>query len=135
MRNLLQIEDEAYFTELKSRKTFPLHLHWDGSIPVEELFSLAQKRRKKLLLPEKDVHNKRIFYASEKEKEINSQKELRQFQHGLLHKYKITDVFNVPISFMQTKEDLNETARALCRYLQKQNSPYAEVRFAPQYHL
>ncbi len=132
---MLVIDDLEYFEQLKARKTFPLHLHWDGSIPVEELFSLARKRGEKLFLPEKDVHDQPILYASEEEKKINSPEELRQFQHELLHKYNIIDVFGIPISFMQTKDDLNETARALCRYLQGQNSPYVEVRFAPQYHL
>ncbi len=134
LRRQLVIDDKNYFAQLRERKTFPLHLHWDGSIPVEELFSLAQKKKRKLLLPRKDVHGNELHYPSEEEREVKSAEELRRFQYGLLHTYDITDVFSVPISFMQTKEDLSEMAMALCRYLKRQNSPYAEIRFAPQYH-
>ncbi len=131
----LVIEDEEYFKQLRARKTFPLHLHWDGSIPVESLFSLAERRQRQLFLPDKDLNDQTITYTSDAERLIDTPEKLRQFQHGLLTRYKMGDVFGVPISFMQTKEDLAEMAIALCRYLKEQNSPYAEVRFAPQYHL
>lgn len=134
-KKLLVIEDQEYFKLLKARKTFPLHLHWDGSIPVESLFSLAERRGRQLFLPDKDLNDQTITYTSDAERLIDTPQKLRQFQHGLLTRYKMGDVFGVPISFMQTKDDLAEMAIALCRYLKEQNSPYAEVRFAPQYHL
>ncbi len=131
----LVIEDKEYFKQLRARKTFPLHLHWDGSIPVESLFSLAEKRGRQLFLPDTDLNDQTITYTSDAERLIDTPKKLREFQYGLLTRYKMGDVFGIPISFMQTKENLTEMARALCQYLKQQNSPYAEVRFAPQYHL
>ena len=130
----LIIEDPAYLEELRQKKVPALHIHWDGSLPAEELFALAQKRGRELLLPEKDVLGKIIPYASPQERVIDSAEKLRDFQMGLLKKYSIIDVFSVPVSFMQTKEDLVQTALAHCKYLKAQNIPYAESRFAPQYH-
>lgn len=131
----LVIDDLEYFEGLKARKTFPLHLHWDGSIPVESLFSLTERRGKMIFLPDKDINGERIRYDSFTQRLISTPEKLREFQYGLLTRYKMGDVFGIPISFMQSKEDLEEMAKALCRYLKTQNTPYAEVRFAPQYHL
>ncbi len=134
-RKRLVIEDQEYFEQLNTRKKFPLHLHWDGSIPVESLLSLAERRGRQLFLPDKDINDQTITYTSDAERLIDTPEKLRQFQYGLLTRYKMGDVFGIPISFMQTQEDLTEMAKALCQYLKQQNSPYAEVRFAPQYHL
>ncbi|HLD72598.1 MAG TPA: hypothetical protein VJA23_03355 [Candidatus Nanoarchaeia archaeon] len=131
----LVIDDLEYFEELKARKTFPLHMHWDGSVPVGSLFSFTERRGKMIFLPDNDINGERIRYDSFTQRLISTPEKLREFQYGLLTFYKMGDVFGIPISFMQTKEDLEEMAKALCRYLKTQNSPYAEVRFAPQYHL
>lgn len=133
-KKLLVIDDPAYLEELRQKKVPALHIHWDGSLPAEELFALAQKRGRELLLPEKDVLGNGIPYASPQERVIDSAEKLREFQMSLLKKYSIVDVFSVPVGFMQTKEDLTATAVAHCRYLKEQNIPYAESRFAPQYH-
>ena len=131
----LTIDDNEYLEALRKKKTFPLHLHIDGSIPVGTLFSMAKKRGRVLKLPKKDANEQEISYSSEKERIIDSEEKLREFQYGLLSKYHINDVFDIPISFMQTRDDIVETCVALSHYLRTQNSPYAEVRFAPQYHL
>lgn len=131
----LTIDDNEYLEALRKKKTFPLHLHIDGSIPVGALFSMAKKRKLVLKLPEKDANGQGIMYNSEEERIINSKEKLREFQYGLLSKYHINDVFDIPISFMQTRDDIVETCVALSHYLKTQNSPYAEARFAPQYHL
>lgn len=120
--------------KLKHRKTFPLHLHWDGSLPAKHLFNLAKEKGRELLLPEEDISGCRIEYKSGEERIIRSAEELEDFMHNL-RRYQLVDVFNIPISFMQTKKDLLSAAMLLCQYLKEQNSPYAETRFAPQYHI
>lgn len=114
-------------------KTFPLHLHWDGSLPAKYLLRLAKEKGRELLLPEKDINGNKIEYKCKEERIIKNPKELESFMHSL-RKYSLVDVFSVPVSFMQTKEGLMSAAMSLCKYLKTQNSPYAEARFAPQYH-
>jgi len=133
MGNNLFIEDEAYFKKLKKKETFPLHIHWDGAIPAEHLYSLAQKRGQEIILPEKDLNGKVINYPNPASRLIHTPDELYTFLTDF-KTYNIIDIFNVPIRFMQTKKDLISAAIAHCKYLKSQNSPYAETRFAPQYH-
>ncbi|MFH1173637.1 MAG: hypothetical protein V1725_00710 [archaeon] len=121
--------DEAF----RKRSVFPLHLHWDGSIPAEALFAQAQRQHKKLLLPEKDSEGRPLAYASEEERMISSPIQLQQVLYEL-RKYAMMDVFGIPIGLMQSPDALHEAAFGLCAYLQEQHVPYAEVRFAPQYH-
>ena len=130
----LVIDDIPYLESLKKRKVAALHIHWDGSIPAEDLFALAQKKERTLLLPENDIEGRSIAYASQEERIIHSAEKLKAFQMNL-RRYSIVDVFSVPVGFMQMKEDLIEMAKLHCRYLRSQNIPYAESRFAPQYHL
>ena len=61
----LKIDDFQYLNELNQVKKFPLHIHWDGSIPAEDIFKLAGKRGKKIFLPEYDIHGERIKYSNE----------------------------------------------------------------------
>ena len=131
----LVFDDKPYLEQLRQREVFVHHIHWDGSLPADALFAFYQRRGKPLLLPERDVHGTHLIYASEAQREIDSEEKLREFQMGLLTKYDITDVFAVPIGAMQTEQDLKEMAVAHCRYLQSQNIPYAETRFAPYYHM
>lgn len=121
------------FDGIKKRKTFPLHIHWDGSIPAEDLFAMAKARNKELLLPEHDINGEKIIYETQDKRIIHSAAELRSFMTNL-RKYNLINVFSVATGFMQTKEDLIATAVAHCKYLKSQNSFYAETRFAPQYH-
>ncbi|MFW5782079.1 MAG: adenosine deaminase family protein [Candidatus Muiribacteriaceae bacterium] len=127
------IKDREYFEKLKNIPQFPLHIHWDGSIPAHEIWKLAQKKGMKLTLPEKDRLGKKIEYRSPDDMLIKDEDHLREFFMDL-NRYHIVDVFSIPVSFMQTKDDLIFMAKAHCRYLKSQNVPYAETRFAPQYH-
>lgn len=130
----LKITDEQYIADLKKKQVFPLHIHWDGSIPAQYLFELAKSRGIELFLPNKDINGKEISYKTNDEKLIHNPKELQSFMTNL-RKYSIIDVFSVATRFMQTKNDLIETAVAHCEYLKSQNCVYAETRFAPQYHI
>ncbi|MCK9226104.1 MAG: hypothetical protein M0Q02_13610, partial [Candidatus Muirbacterium halophilum] len=119
--------------KLKKIPQFPLHIHWDGSIPADEVWNLSQKKGLKLKYPELDRERNKINYKDEQSQIINSKEKLKTFFMDL-NTYHIIDVFSIPVGFMQTKEDLIEMAKAHCRYLKAHNIPYAETRFAPQYH-
>ncbi|MFA5478821.1 MAG: hypothetical protein WC002_01035 [Candidatus Muiribacteriota bacterium] len=129
----MKIENNEYFEKIKKITAFPVHLHWDGSIPAKELFDWSKQKGITLYYPERDRERNIINYKSEKEKIIDNFEKLKEFFMDL-NTYHIVDVFNIPVSFMQTKEDLIEMAKAHCRYLKSQNIEYAETRFAPQYH-
>src|SRR3989344_1460141 len=131
----LTFPDRVYLEQCWQRRTFLNHIHWDGSLLAEDLFALAQKRGRELLLPEFDNEGKRINYSSPSERVIGSTAKLKEFQQGLFNKYSIIDIFAIPISFMQTREDIIAMAVAHCHYLKSQNTLYAESTFAPQYHL
>ena len=134
MKPQITFEDTSYLEAQKQRSVPVNHIHWDGSIPAEDLFDFYQAEGQTLLLPEKDVAGNPLTYESEKERVIDSPEKLREFQTGLLTKYGIVDVFAVPVGAMQTKESLKAMARAHCRYLKEHNIPSAETRFAPIYH-
>ncbi|MFH1064016.1 MAG: hypothetical protein V1729_02975 [Candidatus Woesearchaeota archaeon] len=129
----LVMDEFEYLAEMREKQTFPLHLHWDGSIPAKDIFNLAQQRGETLYLPDKDKDGRRIHYDSPQDKVIDSPEMLEKFFHDL-RDYQMVDVFGKVTQFMQTDDDLKATALALCSYLKEQNSPYAEVRFAPFYH-
>jgi len=129
----LCIHDQHYLEQLQKKKVFPLHIHWDGSLPAEQLFDLATTRGIDLLLPEHDIHGQTISYDTPDKRCIHTAQELQHFMKNL-RRYNIIDVFSIPTGFMQTKQDLIATAIAHSKYLQSQNVPYAETRFAPQYH-
>ncbi|MGM0607386.1 MAG: adenosine deaminase family protein [Candidatus Muiribacteriota bacterium] len=129
----MQIKDKVFLNKLKKLPLFPLHLHWDGSIPARDIFERSKKKGITLYYPEKDRERNIIHYKNEEEKIINSVDKLKNFFMDL-NTYHIVDVFYFPVSFMQTKEDLIQMAKAHCKYLKEHNIPYAETRFAPQYH-
>ena len=133
MLNNSSMQDMQFFEALKKRVVFPLHLHWDGSIPAEHLFRMAKVRGQDLFLPDKDVNGCAIRYGSDVARMIKSSSQLEKVLHGL-RKYDLVQVFSYATRFMQTREDLALSAHALCDYLRSQNVRYAEARFAPQYH-
>lgn len=88
-----------------------LHLHLDGSIPLPFLYKIVDQT----------VSKKQI-----KERAIVSQN-----CHSLTE---YLEKFDLPISVMQTKENLEEITYQLGKELQKENVIYAEIRFAPFFH-
>ena len=126
----LKFDDVAYLDQCRQRASFLTHIHWDGSIPPQDLWNFYKKKDKKLSLPEKYIDGT----AVQGDREIKSIEQLREFQMGLFSKYDIVSVFGVPTGAMQTAEDIKSMALAHSRYLKSQNTVYAESRFAPQYH-
>ncbi|PLX17702.1 MAG: hypothetical protein C0601_06635 [Candidatus Muiribacterium halophilum] len=129
----MKISNEKLLNKLKQLPQIPLHIHWDGSIPSKDMFELSIKNNKRLLYPEKDRLGNKINYSCDKDRIIDTQEKLSEFVMQL-DKYHIVDVFSIPVSLMQTKENLFKMAYAHALYLKNNNTPYAETRFAPQYH-
>ncbi|MBI4152860.1 hypothetical protein HY495_04060 [Candidatus Woesearchaeota archaeon] len=128
--NKLHFDDESYLSAMQRRTNVLNHIHWDGSIPADDLWRFYQDNRKKLFLLEKYIDGTRV----EGDREIKSADELRSFQTNLFTKYDIVSVFSIPVGAMQTEEDIKAMAVAHCRYLRSQRTVYAESRFAPWYH-
>ncbi len=125
----LIFDDAAFLEALRQRPAHVPHIHWDGSIPFEELWQHYQRKGEKLFLPEKHHDGTPVT----RNREINSVEELLAFRDGMFTQYGLVDVFKVPTMAMQTTEDLQKMAVAHCRYLQSQNIRSAETRFAPWY--
>jgi len=88
-------------------KKVELHLHLDGSIMLD-----TAKRLSKL----DNVEDQMIATNVENLKEYLTK-------------------FDLPISLMQTKENLKEISKDLVNKLEKDNVIYAEVRFCPLFHI
>ena len=97
------------FEELKNLKKVELHLHLDGSVMIPTLSKLTGKS-------EEELKNQMI--APSKCENLSE----------------YLTKFDLPIRFMQTKENLEIVAKDLVNYLKKENVIYAEIRFAPQFH-
>lgn len=95
---------------IKKMPKIELHMHLDGSIPIPYVM-------KKYNLKKEDVQ--KYMIADDKCKNLND----------------YLEKFNYPISIMQTKEQLQEITIALLEELKRQNVVYAEIRFAPQFHI
>ena len=95
--------------EIKKLKKIELHLHLDGSVSIDRLNKLSN-----------------IQVSTLKEKMIAN----NQCQNLTEYLTK----FDLPISYMQTKENLKNIANDLVDYLESENVIYAEIRFAPQFH-
>lgn len=95
--------------EIKKIKKIELHLHLDGSVSL----SLASK-----------LSNLSIENCREKMVASLVCHDLSEY----LTKFKL------PISLMQTKENLKLIAADLVNRLEKENVIYAEIRFAPIFH-
>ena len=93
-----------------------LHLHLDGSLPLETVRALAQ--RQGVALPEGDA--------------------LRQSLRVSPHCASLNDYlthFELPKALLQTPEALAQGTRELAQSLPAQGVVYAEIRFAPQLHM
>ena len=90
---------------IRDLKKVLLHIHLDGSVRIETANELLNK----------DVT-----------------KEMTQKKYNDLNDY--LTKFAVPISIMQTKENLERISEELAIDLKKDNIIYAEIRFAPIFH-
>lgn len=86
-----------------------LHLHLDGSIPLSVASSLSG-------LSLEEVKTKMI--ATDKCENLSE----------------YLTKFDLPISIMQSRENLIRVSQEVVKYLESQNVIYAEVRFAPMFH-
>ncbi len=93
-----------------------LHLHLDGSLSPATARTLAQ--RANISLPEGEEDLEKLLSCSPQCRDLNE----------------YLTKFDLPCRLMQTEENLEEAAFALCRELQEKRYVYAEIRFAPQKH-
>lgn len=95
--------------EIQQLKKIELHFHLDGSVPISILKKLSglneEEITKEMIAPDK-CHNLSVYLKK----------------------------FDLPLTFMQTKEDILNIANEIIKYFESQNIIYAEVRFAPTFH-
>lgn len=95
-----------------------LHLHLDGSLPIDTVIKLASMQNIKL--PTNDIEELKYKYLM-----VNKDcKDLTEY----------LERFTLPLTLMQTKESLKISIYDLLSELKKEGLIYAEVRFAPQLH-
>lgn len=94
-----------------------LHRHLDGAVKPEVIFSLARKSN--IDLPVDNLKELKRYYRITKKTSVEE----------------IMKKFDIVISLMQTPENLQTIAYEQVRDLHDDNIVYAEVRFAPQYHI
>ena len=95
-----------------------LHLHLDGSLPLDSIFRLAELGCVKL--PAEQLSELTHYLVADPEC-----KDLTEF----LNK------FDLPIALLQTETCLELAVYELLRTISKQGVIYAEIRFAPGSHL
>lgn len=95
-----------------------LHCHLDGSVRPETVFELLKKEGN--LSDEETVDDIR-------------QKMVCRWDCESLDEY--LERFALPGTVLQTKENLTRVTKELMEDLQKDGVVYAEIRFAPQFHL
>ena len=97
------------YDEIKNLKKVELHLHLDGSVKIDTLAKISKEPinilKSKMIAPE---------------------------QCENLSEY--LTKFDIPIEYMQTKENLILIAKELTDYIETENIIYAEIRFAPMFH-
>ncbi len=102
---------------MKIKNKIDLHLHIDGSVRPETVYELSRKYH---VEPEcnmtlDEIRNSMIIPEGEYDPDFLT--------------------FNPPIRAMQTPEGLTRTTKELVERLESEGLIYAELRFAPQYHL
>ena len=96
-------------------KKIDLHLHFDGSLPIEWAWETAQK--------ELGLTDKEAFIKS---------MQVDEDTHSL---YDYLARFDMPLKLLQSEDNLYEAMKALILELDQQGLLYAEIRFAPQQHI
>lgn len=96
--------------DIKKMKKIELHIHLDGSVEPATIAEMSGKSYDEVypLLVAPDKCENLSEYLTK---------------------------FDLPCSFMQTKEDLTRIANDIVKYFESQNVIYAEVRFAPSWHV
>ena len=87
-----------------------LHLHLDGSVMIETAVELTGSSREDLIVE---------MVASDKCDNLSD----------------YLTRFDLPISIMKSRDNLYRVAKDLVNYLERENVVYAEVRFAPMFHV
>lgn len=95
-----------------------LHLHFDGSLPIDSVWEQLQKQG-----IETDITDKEML-RDEMVCPIDCQS---------LNEYLAK--FTLPLSVLQTEDGIRECMRDLVKELASEQMLYAEIRFAPQLHL
>ena len=95
--------------DIKKLPKIELHLHLDGSISIDTASQILNKSKETL---------KNEMVAKEKCLDLNE----------------YLTKFSLPVSIMQTKEQLLSISKDLIKQLKNDNVIYAEVRFAPIKH-
>lgn len=95
-------------------KKIDLHLHFDGSLPIESAYKLAR---------ELGMTNKEEFVE---------RMQVNDDCHSL---YDYLERFDLPIQLLQTEENLYKMMVALIESLDQKGYLYAEIRFAPMQHI
>lgn len=94
-----------------------LHLHFDGSLPVETVLKLARKQEIKL--------------------PADNEEELAPYLQAPSDCRDLNDYlsrFELPLKVLQTREALAEAMEDVVEVLYEEGLLYAEIRFAPQFH-
>ncbi|MBQ8816012.1 MAG: adenosine deaminase family protein [Lachnospiraceae bacterium] len=95
-----------------------LHLHFDGSLPVDTVWEQAAKQGIVLPASSKEELHKMLVCPADCES---------------LNEY--LEKFELPLSVLQTAEGIKESMMDLIAELISEDMLYAEIRFAPQLHL
>ena len=102
---------------IEKQNLIDLHLHLDGSLSVGIIQKLA------------DLQN---IILEETEEEL---REKLQVEDGCTSLNEYLTKFDFPLTFLQTKEGIEESIYLLLQELKEEGLSYAEIRFAPQLHL
>ncbi len=102
---------------MRIRNKIDLHLHIDGSVRPETVYELSRKYH---IEPECNLSLEEITRSM--------QIPAGEFDPNFL-------TFNPPLRAMQNAEGLTRITRELIERLEAEGLIYAELRFAPQYHL
>lgn len=95
-----------------------LHLHFDGSLPIDSVWEQLQKQSISTDITDKEMLRERMVCPIDC-------KSLNEY----------LEKFPLPLSVLQTKEGIKECMSDLVKLLDSEKMLYAEIRFAPQLHL
>ncbi len=94
-----------------------LHLHLDGSLPIDTFIKLA--RMANVNIPDDREDVRKLLSLPPDSRDLND----------------YLKCFDMPLSVLQTEEAVYTATKELCESLKSQGLEYAEIRFAPQLHL